>query len=706
MKRKMAYIGTFYLAGLFSASFLSRGFNLAAAAVFVLTAVSAIAVYKGKYIKIAVCFFSAAAGMFLYSAYDVLVYDNIIKYNGCDVEVVGKVLDCSEYSGDKTLYTVKGIINGDAAAEVSFFTDSSNAEIGDEVRVIGKAAELKDSYKFPAKSYYKAKGIYLRIDKVSHFNFTHTKFSFKRLIDSYRLHILDVINDKMDGDCAAVMSAMLFGDKSAIDSSEKTLMYRAGIGHIMAVSGVHLSVVCSFFWLVISRLPISRYFRFGLLMVPVVCFVMLAGMSNSVIRAAIMIALVYGAGLFRRRADTFNSLGIAVILLTAASPFAVRDASFLLSVAGVFGIGVAAPVITAEIEKKRKLGGVAKPFIASVCVMVIVFPVTLLFFDEVSAVSPISNLILLPICTVILVGGVVVMLTGGLEFTAVPVLKICELCCRAVMIISEFIGQLRFSYIPLGSDFVLTVNIIAVVSAVLLLLVFGKRKCGIFLSSASLVLAMMLSCAYKYAPNGNITVAVFREGSAVTAVIHGKRSACVVDLKKGGGASGSVVKYLNRNGIYHLEAVILNADVNTSLPVYSSSLELFDTDTVLVPDEDMYLADGYSSFHTESYSKDGGCVEIGECSINFFQNGVVAVNCYGENIIMYGSNTDTVPDIAYSAAVRYSGKSAEADADAEVIAAMDENAEVTAKSGTKVYIGKNVKFIIDSDGAVYSEEIK
>ncbi|MCX4255486.1 MAG: ComEC/Rec2 family competence protein [Oscillospiraceae bacterium] len=706
MKRKMAYIGTFYLAGLFSASFLSRGFNLAAAAVFVLTAVSAIVVYKGKYIKTAVCFFSAAAGMFLYSAYDALVYENIIKYNGCDVEVVGKVLDCSEYSGDKTLYTVKGIINGDAAAEVSFFTDSSNAEIGDEVRVIGKAAELKDSYKFPAKSYYKAKGIYLRIDKVSHFNFTHTKFSFKRLIDSYRLHILDVINDKMDGDCAAVMSAMLFGDKSAIDSSEKTLMYRAGIGHIMAVSGVHLSVVCSFFWLVISRLPISRYFRFGLLMVPVVCFVMLAGMSNSVIRAAIMIALVYGAGLFRRRADTFNSLGIAVILLTAASPFAVRDASFLLSVAGVFGIGVAAPVITAEIEKKRKLGGLAKPFIASVCVMVIVFPVTLLFFDEVSAVSPISNLILLPICTVILVGGVVVMLTGGLEFTAVPVLKICELCCRAVMIISEFIGQLRFSYIPLGSDFVLTVNIIAVVSAVLLLLVFGKRKCGIFLSSASLVLAMMLSCAYKYAPNGNITVAVFREGSAVTAVIHGKRSACVVDLKKGGGASGSVVKYLNRNGIYHLEAVILNADVNTSLPVYSSSLELFDTDTVLVPDEDMYLADGYSSFHTESYSKDGGCVEIGECSINFFQNGVVAVNCYGENIIMYGSNTDTVPDIAYSAAVRYSGKAAEADADAEVIAAMDENAEVTAKSGTKVYIGKNVKFIIDSDGAVYSEEIK
>ncbi len=707
MKRKMAYIGTFYLIGLFFASFLSRGFNLAAAAVLVLSAVSAIAVYKGKYVKTAVCFFSAVAGMFLYSAYDALVYENIIKYNGCDVEVVGKILDCNEYSGDKTFYTVKGVINGDVSAKVSFFADSSNAEIGDVVRVIGKASELKDSYKFPTKSYYKAKGIYLRIDKVSHFNFTHTEFSFRRLIDNYRMHILDVINDQMDGDCAAVMSAMLFGDKSAIDSSEKTLMYRAGIGHIMAVSGVHLSVVCSFFWLVISRLPIGRYFRFGLLMVPVVCFVMLAGMSNSVIRAAIMIAFVYGAGLFRRRADTFNSLGIAVILLTAASPFSVRDASFLLSAAGVFGIGVAAPVITAEFEKKRKLGGIAKSFIASVCVMVIVFPVTMLFFDEVSVVSPFSNLILLPICTIVLVGGVVVMLTGGTAFAAVPVLKVCGICCRAVIIISEYIGRLRFSYIPLGIETVRIVIIIAAVSAALFILVFGKRKSGIFLSVSSLALAMVFSGMYKYIPDGKTTVAILKEGSAVTAVIHDKRSACIIDLKKGGKAAGSAVKYLNRNGIYRLNAVILNTDINISLPVYASGLELFDTDIVLVPENDMHLADGSSfEFEIESYSNDSGCVDVCGCSIAFMNDGTVIVSISGADIIMYDSKSYISPDVLYSAAVRYSGKSVESDANADIIAAMDDGSEAVAKNGTKIYIGENVKFTVNANGTVDSEEIE
>ncbi|MDE7279670.1 MAG: hypothetical protein K2N26_08105, partial [Oscillospiraceae bacterium] len=224
MKRKMAYIGTFYLIGLFSASFLSRSFNSAAAAVLVLSAVSAVVVYKKRYVKAAVCLISAAVGMFLYSGYDLLVYESIVKYDDCYVEVTGKILDCNEYSGDNTLYTVKGVINGDVSANVSFFADSSNAEIGDEVRVIGKASALKDSYTFPAKSYYKAKGIYLRIDKVSNFNYTHTKFSFRRLVNNYREYILKIIDSEMESDSAAVMTAMLFGDKSSIDSSEKTLM--------------------------------------------------------------------------------------------------------------------------------------------------------------------------------------------------------------------------------------------------------------------------------------------------------------------------------------------------------------------------------------------------------------------------------------------------------------------------------------------------
>lgn len=134
-------------------------------------------------------------------------------------------------------------------------------------------------------------------------------------------------------------------------------------------------------------------------------------------------------------------------------------------------------------------------------------------------------------------------------------------------------------------------------------------------------------------------------------------------------------------------------------------VELFDTGAVLVPEEDMNLTDGYS-FDIGSYSNDGGCIETNGSSIAFINDGTVIVSISGADIIMYGSGSDIVTDIPYSAAVRYSGKSVEKDANSDVIAAMDSNAEVLSKSGAKIYIGKNVKFTINKKGTVDSEEIR
>jgi len=502
------------------------------------------------------------------------------------------------------------------------------------------------------------------------------------------------------------MSAMLFGDKSAVDSYEKTLMYRAGIGHIMAVSGVHLSVVCSFFWFILSKLPINKFLRFGLLLVPIACFVLLAGMSNSVLRAAVMIILVYGAGLFRRRADTFNSLGIAVILLTVQSPFAVRDASFLLSAAGVFGIGVAGPAFVENIRNGRHMNGAVKTLLLSFCVMVTVFPVSILFFDEVSVISPLSNLLLLPICEIILIGGVIVTLTGGAAFAAVPVLKVCGICCRAVIEASEFIGGLGFSYIPLGSGYVRIIFLAALAAVILSAVLLRNSKITAELSVAILAGAISLTSLYRVLPDDRVTVAVLKDGNAVSAVVHDKNSACVVDLYKGGMAVDPVVKYLNRNGISDIDAVILNADANYSFPVYVDRLRLFDTGMLLVPEEDKALTAGIAEDSLSYYRKNNGCIEMNDYSLCFFSDGVVTVTAGEAEIIMYGSEAVIAGEDTYSAAVRYSGKNAGGDPESSIIAAMNDKAEVTVSKNKTVYIGENVRFVIESNGEVKSEKIK
>lgn len=700
MVRKMAYIGSSYLIGLFFASFFGCSLNIMLSVAAVTAAVFALILNKGKNAALPICVISAAAGMLLYGLYDLFVYRNIIKYDGCPIEINGVITEYTEHNGDKASYTIKGVINDGVKAYVTCYTDSAEAEAGDFVSISGTAAVFEDSYTFPARSYYKAKGIFLQIKSAEDFSCTpDTGFSPRRILNRYRERIVKTIGSIMDEDGSAVMSAMLFGDKSDIESSQKTLMYRAGIGHIMAVSGVHLSVVCSLFGFFISRLPINKFFRFGLLLVPIFCFVLLAGMSNSVLRAAVMILLVNGADLFRRRQDTFNSLGIAVILLTVTAPFAVRDASFLLSAGGVFGIGVAAPEVIRLIERKYKLGAAARSVIASFCVTVLLFPISMLFFDEVSMASPISNLLLLPICELIMIGGIIVTLTGGAMPIAVPVLKICGVLCDAVLAVSKFIGGLHFSYVPLGGDFAKTA---AAVSAAAIAVIFAatrKADKAVLSAVTVLFLAILSINAYRLIPDGNITAAVLKDGNAVTVVVHDKKSAGVIDLNKGGGAASSAVKYLNQCGIRRLDALILNSGANTSLPVYKNALELFDVGGVFIPERDKAFAYGDSTLY-ENCSR----LSLPKYNVSFIDSDVV-ISCGETRIVFYPADFSGSENAEYSAAVRYSGKNGD-DANAKIIAVMNDNANAAAESGRIVYIGESVKFTISSDGTVRSEVIR
>lgn len=703
MVRKMAYIGASYLIGLFFASFFTYRINLCLSAAVLSAAILSVTVLRSKSVKFTVCSFSAAAALMLYGLYDLTVYQNIIKYDGYDVEIKGIVTDVSTYDGDKSSYTIKGTVNGDINAYLTCFADSYNIEIGDSISVLGKAEEFKDSYKFPTKTYYKSKEIFLRLSKVYKLNYTENNgFSIKKTLLKYRDYILSTINRNMDSRYSGIMTAMLFGDKTGLESSDKTLMYRAGIGHIMAVSGVHLSVVCSFIWLIISRIPMNKYLRFVLLVVPVLCFVVLAGMSNSVIRAAIMIILVYGAELFKRKADTFNSLGIAAILLTVTSPFAVRDASFLLSVTGVFGIGVIAPKIIRDIKKEYHLGKITESVISSFCVMIIVFPVTALFFDEVSVMSPISNLILLPICQIILIGGVIVTITGGLPLIAIPVLKICEVCCMLVSVISKFIGSLHFSYIPLGNE-----SMGVLIASDLIIGITASLLCKNIKSKISVIAAVFVFIigfvnVHRYIADDTVTIAVLKNNSSVSAVIHDNKSACIIDLKKGGKTAEYAVKYLNRAGIRNINAIALNTDAVSSQIIYEKQFDIFNVETYLIPERDKRLVStendniqfypNRSSFDANKYTVE-------------FNDDIVTVSVDNTDFLFCTSESDITDYRECEVTIIYSGKKPASESTSESIIILNEKPEKEVLHNA-MYIDESVSFEFDKYGEIKTKLIK
>lgn len=700
MIRKTAYIGLFWFIGLFAASFLTFRMCFAVSAAAAIAAAAA-ALFLRKEIKYAVCLFSFAAAIFVYGAYGIFVYGNIIKYDGTEVEVKGVITGYADHSGDKASYTIKGVINGDVKATVTCYADSISANVGDRISIIGKAAAFRDSFSFPAESYYKAKNIFLRINSIKALNYSEErKFSLIKIFDRCREHIVGVINSIMDDRGQAVMAAMLFGDKSDLESNDKTLMCRAGIGHIMAVSGVHLAVVCSLFSYIFGAVFRNRYLRFAVMLVPIVCFSLLAGMSVSVIRSAIMIVIVYGSGMFRRRADTFSSLGTAVLLLTIGSPFSIRDPSFLLSASGVFGAGVAAPAVISSIEEKHRLGSFSKMIIVPLCVNFVIFPASAMFFDEFSVISPISNLVLLPICEIILICGIAVTVTGGIGFVAVPVLKICGYLCGIVMGISEFIGNIRTLYIPLGSGIITAAVLLAVMIPISVYLICRKAYVAAYSAAAVLALSVIAVNLYRAFPTDDISVTVLKNGSAAAAVIHDRKTACVVDLCGGGDIAPITVKYLNRNGIYKINALIINSDANMAIPVYDEKFSLFDVSGYFIPEK----YEAFSEDENVLYSRTSG-IEMQGYEICFDENENVLINCGTADIILYPSEFTGNENEIYSAAVRYSGKKAVSDPKAEIFAALASGAEIGDADGRTVITEENVKFNIDGNGNVNAEAV-
>ncbi len=633
MVRKMAYIGSFWLIGLFLASFLSFSVDLAVSAFVFADAVLLLVIYKTKYVKYAVCAISFSAAVLCYGIYDFFVYRNIIKYDGCSVEVKGVITGYADHSGDKASYTIKGVINDDVKAVVTCYADSISAGVGDKVKVIGKAETFSDSYTFPAESYYRSKGIFLKINNVKNLNYLENDgFSLIKIFDLYRERIIKVIDSNLGVRERSVMAAMLFGDKSDLESSDKTIMYRAGIGHIMAVSGVHMAVVCLFFGYIIDLLPLNRYVRFGMLLIPVFCFSLLAGMSASVIRSAIMIIIVNAGKLFRRRADTFNSLGIAIIMLTAASPFAVRDPSFLLSTAGVFGAGVMAPAAAGYIEKKRPIGAFMRSLIMTICINAVIFPAAVMFFDEFSLISPLTNIFLMPICEVILICGIIVTVTGGIGIIAAPVLGLSGALCGIVIKTAEFVGNIHCLYIPLGSGIAKLSALAAVILAAASFAIYRKAEITGIVTVCIFLMTVFFINIYRIIPDDNITVAVFRNENAYSAVIHDKQSAVIIDLKGGGKTSGDAVKYLNRKGIYRINALIINSGANIAVPVYKEKLILFDTAEIFIPQE--YAAFADNGVNGILYGKDRG-FDFPEYSVFIEDNDTVTVKTDDIGLVIY-----------------------------------------------------------------------
>jgi competence protein ComEC len=261
--------------------------------------------------------------------------------------------------------------------------------------------EKRNPSQFDYKSYLASKGIYTQVgvQQIHHISPNKRDLSWT----FWRHQVLDAIDNNFSTKNASLAKALLIGYKNELDRSEKITFSRAGLSHIMAVSGLHVGFILAPFWLLI---PYFWSFRFGkqlgvfILVATLLLYAGLTGFSASVTRASIVgVFLAYGK-LFHKVRDSKNLTAVAALIILLVNPSDLFSIGFQLSFGAVYAILLTAPVIQRKLPPWIRFQWYGTPVmvvIISFIVQIGLFPLLAYYFGEFSIVGPLANAFVVPV---------------------------------------------------------------------------------------------------------------------------------------------------------------------------------------------------------------------------------------------------------------------------------------------------------------------
>lgn len=503
------------------------------------------------------CLLAGSAGLLLaagvWTVYDCTVRKPLLRADGTSAVCTGTVTDTAMLTGARMRYTLRTEIAGVAtSADWYASADMPPLQIGDRVTLRADLTRIAPDYRYHTDRVQAGQGRYLRIYSAELLSETPgSKYAPLRLAAAYREYITGLITSRLDTGEAGLLCAMLFGDKQALADGDADTLYRTGIGHITAVSGLHLVFFCALIAWLLQRLTASPRTVFLCSLLGMGVFILLVDSSVSVYRAAVMVTLHRAAPLIGRKTDPLRSLCIAMFLCTCFTPYVIGSASFWLSASGVFGIAVAAPYLI----RQTKAGPVQADAVRLITVSAAVFPASLLLTGESSLLGPVCNLLILPFGTAALYLGLIVVITGGLGTFLLPV---AGLLCRLMLAAAESASLVPFACVRSSA---VSVRVTLVLCTLLMLVLFACKSPPKRIVTAFVLSALLLTgqgIADSLIQRSRLRVAVLGQKNEAALVITSGGQTVVADLTDAVRSPGYVRQFLRESGISQVDILLLS----------------------------------------------------------------------------------------------------------------------------------------------------
>lgn len=365
--------------------------------------------------------------------------------------------------------------------------------VGSVLSGTGTFQDFVSTESFDAVSYARAHGQAAEI-LLTNGTVTGQKTTLSALTSSWRAKLSDILRNRVGGDEGELSCAILLGEREGVPDVFSRNMREIGTAHMLALSGLHLSLlVFGLDKLLYRLLRLGKTARTVILCFVCVFYMALTGFSSSVLRAGAMMLLTLLTYLLQEDHDSLTALGMGTAILCLIRPCIAVDPAFWLSFSATFGILLLGQRVSLSGNRKASFGRKIFDYFrlslfVTAAASLFTLPIVAFLYGTFPLISPLANLVLIPIMQLTLYSALLALLLGFIPGFSFP----ARLFGTVLIRLSSLFSSIPRQNIAVDHPFVLAVILLLILYCAILLIFSDEPKFKLIRPAVALLVAAVL----------------------------------------------------------------------------------------------------------------------------------------------------------------------------------------------------------------------
>lgn len=382
-------------------------------------------IFARKFRKLSICILFLAFGLARYWIYLPNIDENSVHYyrnENSNVTMQGTIVLDPDRRREKVNYTVdidrifiNGFwkdINGRILASYRLYPEFGYME---RIEINGLLIEPPEFDGFSYKNYLSLSSVYSIIQRPHVSRVDAANFSIKGFLFSFKNDFEFQLNKLFPEPSASFEAGLLTGSRKGIPDELLEAFNITGLTHIIAISGYNISLIIILISSLFKRA--SRKIKVPFIIVFIVLFTIFVGASAAVVRASIMGIISVMALWFGRQSQVINALLISALVMVLWNPVTLLyDVGFQLSFLATLGLILVGNNIMSFVKFLPDGFGIREAFAMTLSAQIFALPIILMSFGRFSLISPVANVLIVPLIPLAMLFGFVAVVVSTISF--------------------------------------------------------------------------------------------------------------------------------------------------------------------------------------------------------------------------------------------------------------------------------------------------